>query len=222
LFTRRYLFLLVGILFAATMLFTFSPAYAARTPKTPQLSTTGSTSCPPTESKGASNNWVRVIQYQLNNLKYHGAISFPNYPLATDGNFGTNTYNAVVALQNSLGLTVDGSVGPQTWSSVGLCDTNTVYYPSTGTSGGQFCPPSQSEGNSNTFVNAIQHMINVATDLGYVSPTSPNSGWYPLSMDGSFGTNTFKGVKNFQAANNLSQDGIVGPLTWGAMGMCYS
>lgn len=45
----------------------------------------------------------------------------PNHPLQVDGDFGTHTYNAVRDYQWSNGLTVDGIVGPQTWSSLGLC-----------------------------------------------------------------------------------------------------
>ena len=37
---------------------------------------------------------------------------------------------------------------------------------------------------------------------------------YILKVDGDFGTKTEEAVKNFQKANGLTDDGIVGPKTW--------
>lgn len=41
-----------------------------------------------------------------------------------------------------------------------------------------------------------------------------NSVGFNLTLDGSFGTNTYNAVKVFQKNRGLSQDGIVGPNTW--------
>jgi peptidoglycan hydrolase-like protein with peptidoglycan-binding domain len=37
---------------------------------------------------------------------------------------------------------------------------------------------------------------------------------YSVSVDGKFGAQTEQAVKSFQAKNALTQDGIVGPVTW--------
>lgn len=40
---------------------------------------------------------------------------------------------------------------------------------------------------------------------------------YNIAVDGDFGPNTFDAVENFQGFTGLAVDGIVGPLTWGAL-----
>jgi murein L,D-transpeptidase YcbB/YkuD len=221
-FTHKHFFLLGSIMIIAAVLFSFNPLHTAKVSAAPKVAADVNSSCPPTQNKGANNDWVKVIQYKLNSLVNNDVLTaFPNYPLTPDGGFGPNTYGAVVSFQNQSGLTPDGSVGPLTWSMMGLCTVGSAHVPSGYTYGGNNCPPTQTEGANNTFVNALQHMVTEAAYYNWISQTSPNSGWYPLSTDGSFGPNTLKGVENFQAGNGLTPDGSVGPLTWGAMGMCY-
>lgn len=63
-----------------------------------------------------------------------------------------------------------------------------------------------SEGNISLFTVAIQTVINF-------SGTGCSTG----TIDGNFGTNTLNGVKCFQGKEHISQDGIVGPITWGKL-----
>lgn len=62
-----------------------------------------------------------------------------------------------------------------------------------------------SEGNISNMVYTIQQLID---ETGHC---------VPITVDGDFGPNTFNAVKCFQAFKNLAPDGIVGPLTWGAL-----
>lgn len=44
-----------------------------------------------------------------------------------------------------------------------------------------------------------------------------NKKGYQLKVDGDFGTLTQAAVKNFQRVHSLTDDGVVGPLTWGKL-----
>jgi hypothetical protein len=63
----------------------------------------------PVLRKGAKGDDVKALQTALNE---HG------YKLKVDGDFGTNTYNAVVDFQRKNRLTVDGVVGVNTWAAL--------------------------------------------------------------------------------------------------------
>lgn len=59
------------------------------------------------------------------------------------------------------------------------------------------------QGNEGNSVVMLQYLLN---EYGY-----------NLVPDGKFGANTLKAVQSFQANNSLTQDGVVGPLTWSAL-----
>jgi peptidoglycan hydrolase-like protein with peptidoglycan-binding domain len=144
----------------------------------------------PVLRQGSNNQWppatVRSLQYLLN---AHGARLEP------DGIFGARTDAAVRAFQQAHGLTVDGIVGPQTWSAVII----TVHRGSTGPA-----------------VKAVQDQANFRDLRGEGPPT--------LQVDGIFGAKTDSWVRSFQSgvalvldAPGFQVDGIVGPMTWQAM-----
>lgn len=64
-----------------------------------------------TTRRGATGDAVREIQCLLN--RWNGGS-----PLAVDGDFGPRTESWVVYFQDVKGLSVDGIVGPQTWSAL--------------------------------------------------------------------------------------------------------
>jgi peptidoglycan hydrolase-like protein with peptidoglycan-binding domain len=212
---RKRFFFLGSILFIAVMVFAFSPMHSG----TALAAAAYSEPCPPTQNTGSNDTWVKVIQFNLNADHFFGIVSFPNYPLATDGNFGTNTATAVHDYQTQVMRTGTGAVGAQTWISLGFCTGSSVRgYDHSGASGGTTCPGTLSAGNSGTWVQALQQALNKDAYDNYISKGS----WYPLTLDGSFGPNTTNAVKSLQSASHLiTQDGIVGNQTWGAMGMCY-
>ncbi len=62
-----------------------------------------------TLSKGSKGDDVRTAQTMLN---------LAGFPCAIDGDFGTETYNAVRSFQTIYGLKVDGIIGVNTWSAL--------------------------------------------------------------------------------------------------------
>ncbi len=84
------------------------------------------TNCPSTVSNGSSGIFVYALQDMLN-VDYANSLISDTTPdswtpyLASDGSFGSQTKAAVVDLQHKAGLTDDGTVGPKTWSEMGMC-----------------------------------------------------------------------------------------------------
>lgn len=62
-------------------------------------------------------------------------------------------------------------------------------------------------GDAGPAVSAAQERLNIWHDGGT-----------PLKVDGLFGPGTLAAVKDFQAARKLTVDGVVGPVTWNALG----
>lgn len=62
------------------------------------------------------------------------------------------------------------------------------------------------KGDKNHYVNVIQQRMK---DLGF----------YLMKVDGDFGPGTDKAVKDFQLKAGLNADGVVGPMTWKALGL---
>lgn len=108
------------------------------------------------------------------------------YNISRDGVFGTNTQNAVVNFQKNNNLAQDGIVGKQTWTALlNLYPTETTIR----------------RGSRSSNVLFLQKKL--------------LSKLYPITLlDGIFGGETERAVKQFQSENGLIDDGIVGPLTW--------
>ncbi len=231
---HTHLVLLGSILLAASLLFAFTPlastAFAATTgtritsrahtiihETTPLLAPINP--CPPSQSEGSNNTWVKVIQFRLNEIDSAG--------LRIDGSFGSNTKRAVVNFQDAVGIGASGGgvVGTRTWSALGFClGYSTIILGFTNTTSLTNCPPSQSQGGSNdqTFVEALQALLNIDFNFN-VFPNSPDNFHPFLSFDGIFGSNTKSAAVDFQDAVGIgaSGGGVVGQRTWSELGMCF-
>ncbi len=104
-----------------------------------------------------------------------------------DGDFGQSTYMAVLRFQSDNGLLVDGIVGPATWDILNGSSNDVLL----------------KVGSKGDRVKELQQkLINRGYNLGVAG------------ADGDFGQGTYNAVVQFQSANGLSADGVVGPLTW--------
>jgi peptidoglycan endopeptidase LytE len=114
------------------------------------------------------------------------------YTGTPDGAYGPGTRSAVASFQAANGLTVDGIAGSGTLGALSRLVS---------VSGAQ---SALKEGMSGDSVLQLQQKLR---DLGY----------YHGTPDGSFGPATRSAVASFQAANNLTVDGIAGASTLGAL-----
>lgn len=145
---------------------------------------------------GSQGSNVRLMQQYLNVI----SNSYPSIPkIAADGIYGPATRNAVMAFQKQFGLSQDGIIGPVTWNKI-----VEVYNSVTGSTTYPGYPLSiGSRGND---VLIMQQNLNKISDR---YPSIPE-----LVEDGIFGSGTKNSVMAFQKQFGLTQDGIIGPVTW--------
>ena len=142
-----------------------------------------------TLKKGSKGEAVRKLQQRLKDLGY--------YTPGVDGDYGTQTVNAVKAFQKRNGLTDDGVAGPSTQnklysdSAVGAKDKVEDDLDDDGT---------LKKGDSGEAVKTLQRRLK---ELGY----------YTNYIDGDYGSQTVTAVKAFQKRNGLTDDGVAGPAT---------
>ena len=149
---------------------------------------------------------VRIVQYYLAFLGYF----YPELPpIAIDGVFGQETYDAVLTFQSRYGLDVDGIVGRNTWNEIQRVYRNTVRdlppdyqayigeaYP------GRFLV----RGDVNAAVTRLQ------SNLQRIARNDP--GVPQVQVTGEFDEATENAVKAIQRQMGLDPTGAVGPVLW--------
>ncbi|MCX5215184.1 peptidoglycan-binding protein [Kitasatospora sp. NBC_00240] len=143
-----------------------------------------SPACPAVLAQGEQDGCVTELQ---NLLDTHGAS------IAADGDFGPTTTTAVKGFQSAVGLAVDGQVGPATKGALYASPTAAVRLTS------PHCAVVVRQGERDGCVTELQRLL--------------NGRGASLTVDGDFGPGTLTAVENFQAANGLGPDGLVGPAT---------
>lgn len=133
---------------------------------------------------GSRGNEVTTLQQTLGDKGY--------LSVNPTGYYGSLTQDAVIRFQQDNGLSVDGIAGNNTQSA--------LYASGSGTSSGM--SPTVRYGSSGWAVTDLQNLLN---KYGYY-----NYG----SITGYFGSVTRTAVINFQKANGLMADGVVGTNTW--------
>lgn len=120
--------------------------------------------------------------------------------LAVDGDFGTRTLTKVKSFQRSHHLVADGIVGSLTWKALG------------GFPGSNPTPTPPKSPTPSCKATVLRY----GASGSLVSSAQQKMGG--VAVDGVFGANTLSRVKSFQRGKGLVADGIIGPLTWSAMG----
>lgn len=119
--------------------------------------------------------------------------------LGADGQYGDDTKNAVIRFQQASGLSADGIVGEKTCAALGG-----VWR------------------QSWTLSRLLKKVspIPKGEDVRHVQEALISRGYScgHLGADGQYGSDTKQAVKNFQQANGLTVDGIVGKNTCTALG----
>ena len=138
---------------------------------------------------GCTGDAVKTLQEKLNAKGFDSGN--------VDGIFGAKTYAAVTAFQKANSLGVDGIVGKLTWAK--LYDATPVSVTPVTTQ------PMLRTGSRGDAVRKLQELLNA-------------KGYTCGNVDGIFGSKTYAAVLEFQKANSLGVDGIVGPLTWAKLG----
>ena len=113
--------------------------------------------------------------------------------LKVDGDFGPATEFAVRQFQTFWGIDVDGVVGDQTYDK--LAEVEALVKAKKPVAKER---PTIRKGHRGAYVREIQRFLKI-------------------KVDGKFGPETERAVKNFQGFWKLDQDGIVGPKTWGTI-----
>ncbi|MGH2831236.1 MAG: peptidoglycan-binding domain-containing protein [Solirubrobacteraceae bacterium] len=133
--------------------------------------------------------------------------------VSVDGTFGPETETAVRSYQDKHGLDVDGVVGPATWDSLGIGHAKTLNPP-------RWALPhhqrthihSQSQPTSSKPAAPGTHSESKTAAIERLQQV------LGVSVDGTFGPETETAVRSYQDKHGLAVDGVVGPATWQALG----
>ncbi len=162
--------------------------------------------------RGDTGAAVRTIQRQLSRIaKDYPAFGKPE----VTGTFDAATESCVKNFQKQFSLTADGLVGKATWYKISYIYVSVKDLAEL-TSEGETADGSQTtggwpgvtlrRGDRGDHVEQVQFWL---SELAQFDSALPD-----LAVDGIFGAATEQAVKQFQQAEGLAADGIVGQATW--------
>lgn len=156
--------------------------------------------------RGDSGIAVRIVQYYLAFLGYF----LPDLPpIAITGEFGQETYDAVLTFQNKYGLAVDGIVGRDTWNELQRVYRDAVkdLPPDYRTYIGEAYPGRfLVRGDVNAYVTRLQTNLRA---IAQSDPAIPE-----VAVTGEFDEATEQAVKALQRQLGFEPNGVVGPILW--------
>ena len=161
-------------------------------------------------SYSAGIPWAQIAQLMRNGSRGMAVYIVQNCVGATaDGDYGSITESSVLAYQRAHGLTADGIVGEQTWSTFpisSIAPTPVDVLPISPTPVVAWTPENSGHteiqlGSRGELVKEWQRGMNSALNTS-------------LAIDGIFGPKTAAQTRHYQQLRNLAVDGIVGHDTW--------
>ncbi len=156
---------------------------------------------------GSSGDDVRRMQFYLRIISRYNS-SVPD--LDSDGIFGMGTQVSVLAFQDYYGLIEDGIVGVMTWNKIYEVYTDLINDLLSPTARpGEYPGTPLSIGSSGVYVKEMQYYLYLLSAYYLALPV--------IQYDGKFGSATQNAVKVWQGLMGLTQDGVVGPLTWASI-----
>ncbi len=171
-------------------------------------------------SVGARGNAVLTLQNHINDV----VPVFANaLPVNTTGNFGTNTRNAVMEIQNRLNLPQNGTVDENTWNGIErmrrtVTDNSQAQF-------GQYPGYDLKEGMQDE-VRGIAITLDELTgrpiySIQYMLRIINQDKELPGIPDGIYGEQTTERVRVFQEERNITPTGIVDVETFDAIKLAY-
>ena len=154
---------------------------------------------------GSRGDKVMEMQFYLQQI----AIYVTEIPtVSPDGIFGAATTASVRAFQRKFGLTVDGIVGLETWTTIyeQFKSLENDIAPPGVDRPGQYPGTLLTLGSTGNSVKLMQYYLRIIAQSNTAIPV--------LTADGIFGPGTEATVRTFQSFYGLTVDGIVGKLTW--------
>lgn len=159
---------------------------------------------------GSTGQAVQCLQQTLNAQGYNSG--------PVDGKFGSVTYRAVRSYQQAKGLYVDGIVGRQTGTALGIWGTATSGG-STGGSTGGGTTGGGTQAPSGCAISSSLRLGSSGAQVTCLQRALAAAGYSPGPADGSFGNQTRAAVVRYQQAKGLYVDGIAGRQTGTALGI---
>ncbi|MGG3955679.1 peptidoglycan-binding protein [Bhargavaea massiliensis] len=150
-----------------------------------------------TLKRGDKNDYVKTLQSWLYKAGFN--------PEGIDGVYGANTEKAVKEFQKKAGIAADGIAGKQTYQALQkyVRTETTASQSNSSNTNDHWTGQTLREGSYGQAVKDLQLM------LKYVG--------YSVSVDGVYGSETEKYVKDFQKSVGLQADGIAGKNTYNAL-----
>lgn len=147
---------------------------------------------------GSSGSEVARMQKYLTALR----VKYPTLPVLTvDGKFGTATRQAVITYQVLNGLTPDGVIGQMTWNAI-VTDYNATIGGSAETYPGIPLRSGMTGEDVRLMETYLNELANTYTAIN------------KQTVDGVFGTNMTAATQRFQRQFGLTNDGVIGQMTW--------